>query len=121
MAEPQILLHRFGEVAVAEFQGEDLLLRSEADARDLIIAAMGERAGWVALNEARIDPRFFHLKTGLAGEVLQKFVNYHMKLAIIGDISRYTDKSESLAALVRESNRRRDVRFVATIEALTGG
>jgi hypothetical protein len=41
-----------------------------------------------------------------------------MKLAILGDISRYTDRSESLRALVRESNRGRDVAFLPTLDAL---
>jgi hypothetical protein len=50
--------------------------------------------------------------------VLQKFVNYQTKFAVIGDIARYTDKSESVAALVRESNRGKDVRFVETMAAL---
>jgi hypothetical protein len=50
--------------------------------------------------------------------VLQKFQNYRCRFAIIGDISAYTSKSESLRALVRESNRGKDVWFVPTIDTL---
>ena len=41
-----------------------------------------------------------------------------IKLAILGDISRYTDRSESLKALVRESNRGRDVAFLPSLDTL---
>ena len=50
--------------------------------------------------------------------MLQKLVNYQSKLIVIGDISRYTAKSEALFALVRESNRGRDVRFADSLDQL---
>jgi hypothetical protein len=108
------ILHGNGQIA--EFDSEGLLLGDAGDARDLILASRG--ASWVALDESRVVPAFFDLKNGIAGDVLQKFVNYRMKLAILGDISRYTDQSESLKALVRESNRGRDVAFLPNLEAL---
>ncbi|HEX4533513.1 MAG TPA: DUF4180 domain-containing protein [Rhizomicrobium sp.] len=115
------VIHNTLSSVVSEFTGGGILLRSEADARDLILAAHGDHADWVAIHEADIDARFFDLNTGLAGDVLQKFVNYQMKFAIIGDISRYTEKSEPLAALVRESNRGKDVRFAAALNELVNG
>ncbi|HEX3808325.1 MAG TPA: DUF4180 domain-containing protein [Rhizomicrobium sp.] len=115
------VIHKTVSGVVAEFTGGGILLRSEADARDLILAAHGDHADWVAIHEANIDTRFFDLKTGLAGDLLQKFVNYNMKLAVLGDISRYTEKSEPLAALVRESNRGKDVRFAAALDELLNG
>jgi hypothetical protein len=108
------ILHGNGQIA--EFDGDGILLANASDARDMIIASRG--AGWVALDESRVAPAFFDLKSGIAGDVLQKFVNYRMKLAILGDISRYTDQSESLKALVRESNRGRDVAFLPNLDAL---
>ncbi len=115
-----IRIHRDGDGAVAEIIGDGILLKSAAEGRDLLFAAAAKGAGWVAIHEANIAPEFFDLRSGLAGEVLQKFVNYRARLAIVGDISRYTDRSEALAALVRESNRGRDVRFVPSIDALLG-
>ena len=108
------ILHGNGQIA--EFDGEGVLLGNAGDARDLILASRG--ANWVALRESRVAPAFFDLKSGVAGDVLQKFVNYRMKLAILGDISRYTDRSESLKALVRESNRGRDFAFLPDLNAL---
>ena len=52
---------------------------------------------------------FFRLSTGLAGEVLQKFVNYQMKLAIVGDFDGYTSKP--LQDFIRESNEGRQICF----------
>ena len=113
MSSPAVL---HGNGQIAEFAGEGVLLGNAGDARDMIIASRG--ASWVAVDESRVAPAFFDLKSGIAGDVLQKFVNYRMKLAILGDISRYTDQSESLKALVRESNRGRDVAFLPNLDAL---
>jgi hypothetical protein len=66
----------------------------------------------IALNKSAVDEDFFHLKTGLAGEVLQKFVNYNMNLAIIGDFFGYTSKP--LNDFIYESNNGQQVFFVAS-------
>jgi hypothetical protein len=111
-----IVLHTVGDVTIAEVTGDGILLRNGGDARDLLMQS--HRAEWIAVHEKNIAPEFFDLKSGIAGDVLQKFVNYQTKFAVIGDISRYTAKSESFAALVRESNRGRDVRFAMTFDQL---
>lgn len=60
---------------------------------------------------------FFELKTGIAGEMLQKFSNYRMKLAIIGDFSSI--KSKSLNDFIRECNRSSHILFTGSLsEAL---
>ena len=55
---------------------------------------------------------FFILSTGLAGEILQKYVNYGGRMAIYGDYSRYTSKP--LKDFMYESNKGRDFFFVST-------
>lgn len=57
---------------------------------------------------------FFILSTGLAGEILQKFINYQVKIAIYGDFSGYTSKP--LRDFIYESNKGRDIFFTATRE-----
>ena len=57
---------------------------------------------------------FFDLRTGIAGELLQKFSNYRMRVAIIGDFSKY--ESGSLRDFIRESNKGKTVRFVDSLE-----
>jgi hypothetical protein len=87
------------------------------DALDLIGAAfLGAEV--VAVPTSRLDERFFSLGTRFAGEVMQKFVNYRLRLAVIGDISRHLAASSALRALVHESNQAGHVWFVPDLEAL---
>ncbi len=111
-------IHKTPTAEIAEFRADHVLLASAADARDLLMKVRGERADVIALHVANIAPAFFDLRTGVAGDVLQKFQNYRCRFAVIGDISAYTSKSESLRALVRESNRGKDVWFVPTLDTL---
>ena len=89
-----------------------------ADARaamDLIAAVRYETGcDRVAMAKEALPPEFFRLSTGLAGEMLQKFVNYRVKLAVYGDFAGYTSKP--LQDFIRESNRGQDVFFVGTRE-----
>jgi len=66
----------------------------------------------IALNKEAITPSFFILSTKIAGEILQKFVMYDFKLAIIGDFSVYTSKP--LRDFIYESNNGKDIFFVPT-------
>jgi len=54
------------------------------------------------------------LKTGVAGEILQKFSTYNMQLAIVGDFSVFSSKS--LKDFIYESNRTGKIVFVATTD-----
>ena len=56
----------------------------------------------------------FVLSSGLAGEILQKYINYGGKIAIYGGFSHYTSKP--LKDFIFESNKGKDVFFVATKE-----
>ncbi|MBV8683896.1 MAG: DUF4180 domain-containing protein [Caulobacteraceae bacterium] len=67
---------------------------------------------------SRIDDAFFQLRTRLAGGIVQKFVNYRLRLVVLGDISPWTDKSEALQDYVRESNRGRALWFVTDLAEL---
>ena len=80
-------------------------LRSERDASHLLSAAWAGNATCVALPIERLGPDFFQLETRIAGEIAQKFVNYQMRLAIVGDISSFRDQSKALRDFVSESNR----------------
>ncbi len=69
----------------------------------------------IALNKEALTEEFFVLSTRLAGEILQKFVNYRVKLAVYGDFSRYT--SRPLMDFIYESNRGNDIFFAPTEES----
>ncbi|HZZ67295.1 MAG TPA: DUF4180 domain-containing protein [Phenylobacterium sp.] len=66
----------------------------------------------------RLGPDFLRLGTGVAGQVLQKLVNYRFQVAILGDVSAAVDKSGPLRDFVRESNRGATVWFVDDLAAL---
>jgi hypothetical protein len=97
---------------------EGLALRTVGDATDFISAAWERQADTVALPVTRIDPGFFSLRTGLAGEVIQKFVNYRIRLVVVGDIAAQMATSDALRDFVYESNRGRHVWFVDGLDAL---
>jgi hypothetical protein len=71
-------------------------------------------SGKIVLDKSAIHPDFFVLSTRLAGEILQKCVNYQVRLAIVGDYSGYTSKP--LKDFIYESNRGRHCCFVSTEE-----
>lgn len=72
----------------------------------------------VAIPLARLGPDFLRLASGVAGEVLQKLVNYQFRVAVVGDVSAAVAKSEPLRDFVRESNRGTTVWFVDDLAAL---
>lgn len=93
-------------------------LGTEQDAVDLIGETWGNQAEIVVVPVERLSNEFFSLDTKLAGLFTQKFVNYQLKLAIVGDISHYLEQSSALRAFVHESNRGKQIWFFPTIEAL---
>ncbi|WP_028062223.1 DUF4180 domain-containing protein [Solirubrobacter soli] len=100
-----------GDHRIARVPADGPLLRTGGDAIELMYA--DERADWIALPVARLDPAFFDLRSGVAGELAQKFVNYGRRLAIVGDISEWVAESTALRDFVRECNRGRSLWFVA--------
>ncbi len=93
------------------------LIATMDDALDLI-GSTYQGAEVVAVPANRLDEWFFSLGTRFAGEIMQKFVNYRLKLAIVGDISSYLAESSALRALVGESNKSDHVWFVPDLDAL---
>ena len=68
----------------------------------------------IVIDKKLIVEEFFILSTGLAGEILQKYINYGGRIAIYGDYSRYTRKP--LKDFIYESNKGKDIFFAATQE-----
>lgn len=68
----------------------------------------------IIINREAIIEDFFVLSTRLAGEILQKFITYQFKIAIVGDFSGYTSKP--LKDFIYESNNGKDIFFVSSEE-----
>jgi len=91
---------------------------TSSDILDLMAEARYNDSGCMIIHAEDLGKDFFDLKTGIAGELLQKFSNYRMRLSIVGDLSDI--KSKSLKDFIRESNRTGIITFVYTVEeALT--
>ena len=97
------IIHETARLKIAEATSDDVVLTETQDALDLMAEAGVRGARHLILHRRQIAPAFFDLKSGLAGEVLQKFSNYDVRLAVVGDLSDLT--SDSLRAFVKESNR----------------
>ena len=104
-----------GGVCIALVESAEVLITDVQSALDLMATVRYEtQADCMALNKTALDERFFVLSSGLAGDILQKFVNYQLKVAIVGDYSGYTSKP--LRDFIYESNNGSHVFFVATVE-----
>ena len=98
--------------------GEGGPVLSERDASDLVGLAMEAGAEWLAVPTPRLGEAFFQLSSRIAGETIQKLVNYRIRLAVLGDLSAEIAASKALHDFVYESNKGRHVWFVADLAAL---
>jgi len=102
---------------IADIQSDQIIINETQDALDIMANANYRGASCIILHEQNITHKFFDLKTGIAGDILQKFSNYNTRLAIVGDFTKY--ESKSLHDFIRESNKYGHVNFVSsTNEAL---
>lgn len=91
---------------------------TEQDALDQLIGGAFYRTDIVAVPVERLDAGFFDLRSGLAGAIMQKFVNYRVRLVVVGDLSHHLGASPALRDLVRESNEGRHIWFLPDLDAL---
>ena len=100
-------------IACAVIQSSDVVITDAQSALDVLMLAKYEIGTKnIVIDKTLVADDFFILSTGLAGEILQKYINYGGRIAIFGDYSRYTSKP--LHDFIYESNKGKDVFFVAT-------
>jgi hypothetical protein len=98
---------------IAIVSSDEVCISDVQSALDLIMSVNYEtKSRSIVINKDAVTPDFFVLSTRIAGEILQKFINYRFKLAIVGDFSGYTSKP--LKDFIYESNNGRDIFFVST-------
>ena len=68
----------------------------------------------IILDKEALNPDFFDLKTGVAGNFLQKISNYKRRLVVLGNYENI--KSKSLNDFIYESNKTGQVVFTRSIE-----
>ena len=104
------------QTSIAFIHSDTVLISNVQSALDFIMSIFyNDNCTRVAINKEALCDEFFVLSTGVAGEILQKVVNYRMTLAIIGDFSEYTSKP--LKDFIYECNNGRHVYFVGDIDA----
>ena len=95
---------------IAVVSSDELLITDVQTALDLIMTVKYETdCTNIAINKEAVVKDFFVLSTCLAGEILQKFINYGVRFAIYGDFSEYTSKP--LRDFMYESNKGKDIYF----------
>jgi hypothetical protein len=105
-----IIINDHKGVNIAEVIADKIVVNDAQDALDVMANCSYQGADRIIWHEKNIAADFFDLKTGLAGEVLQKFSNYRVRLAIVGDFSKY--ESKALRDFIFESNKQGRIVFV---------
>jgi DNA-binding PadR family transcriptional regulator len=91
-----------------ECDSEETPLRSEQDALDLMAICFENVTNLVMLHSEVLTDDFFKLKTGLAGQILQKFINYQIKAAFVLPVEEKV--KGKFKDLMTEANRGNDYR-----------
>ena len=73
-------------IPVAELTGPEKRIVDAPSALELAMTARHEAgASALLVDKAAVAEDFFILSTGLAGEILEKFIQYRIKMAVYGD------------------------------------
>jgi hypothetical protein len=110
----QTISHLIKAFKIAEIISEDILIQTTEDGLELLGNIYYQDFDGLILHAKNITPAFFDLKNGMAGEILQKFSNYRVRLAIVGDFSNYASKS--IKDFMHESNNAGHINFVGSLE-----
>ncbi|MED1794733.1 DUF4180 domain-containing protein [Brevibacillus nitrificans] len=119
----EIRVDQRNDSKVAVVVSEEIVIQNVQDALDLMVSVQyNEGCDKIILKKEQIVDDFFELKTKLAGEILQKYTNYQVKLAIVGEFGSYNSKS--LSDFIYESNKGKRFWFLPTeteaLDALHG-
>ncbi len=92
---------------LAEILSGNFIIKSPQDLLDIMTRV---KTSTLIFKKEMLPEAFFDLKSGLAGDIMQKIGNYRLKMAVVGDFSGYA--STSLRDFIRECNRSNNVVFV---------
>jgi len=102
-------------IEVAHVVADNIVISDLQSAIDLMMTVKYETGiKNIAISKNLIIDNFFLLSSGIAGEILQKFINYQFRIAIYGDYTKYTSKP--LKDFIYESNNGRDIFFVESLD-----
>lgn len=105
------LIELENKVKVVRIEDEGTIISDEQSAIDIFMTVAYETGeNRFIISKENLTEDFFNLSNKIAGGILQKLINYRMKLAIIGDFSNYNSKA--LKDFIYECNSRNDIFFV---------
>jgi len=107
-----IVAHNINDIKIAEVISDTTIINNTEDGLNLLGNLYFQGFDRIIIHENNITADFFDLKSGIAGEILQKFSNYRVRLAIVGDFTKYT--SRSLNDFIYESNKGKQINFVTS-------
>jgi len=81
--------HHIAETEIAEVASNNNSINQTDDSLNLLGNLFYQGFNKIIIFEKSITPHFFDLKTGIAGEILQKVSMYRVRLAIVGDFTQY--------------------------------
>jgi|SRR5215217_5960259 len=110
----KIETHEIDGIRIAEVVAEEAVISNPEDALQLFVDIYYQDFDRIIIHEKDIVSDFFDLKTGIAGEILQKVSNYRLRLAIVGEFDKYPGKS--IRDFIFESNKGRQVNFLSSVE-----
>ena len=112
-----------GNETVAELADDSFIITNADDVPDILGELGMNNCSRIIIHERNLHKDFFILSTRVAGDILQKFSNYRVRLAVVCDFSKFSSKS--LSDFIRESNRGNLVFFTDNAESaylkLSGG
>lgn len=92
---------------IAVISSDEKLIVDTQSALDLAMTVKYETGvANIVISKSAVCEEFFILSSGMAGEILQKYINYHVRIAIYGDYTQYTSKP--LKDFIYESNKGKD-------------
>jgi hypothetical protein len=104
-----------GYETVAELSDNSFIITCADDVPDILGELGMNNCNRIIIHERNLHRDFFNLSTRIAGDILQKFSNYRVRLAIVGDFSKFPGKSFN--DFMRESNRGNLVFFASDSES----
>ena len=110
----EIKTHQANNSQIAEVISEEIVVKTPEEGLQLLVDLYYQDFDKIIIHEKNITPEFFDLKTGIAGEILQKFSNYRVRLVIVGDFIQYPGKS--IKDFIYESNHGKQVNFLDSLE-----
>ncbi len=110
----EIVITTFRGANIAEIISDVRVIHHAQDALDLLANCRYQGAENIIIKEEHLVSEFFDLKTGIAGDILQKFSTYRVRLAIVGDFAKFSSKS--LRDFIFESNKTGRILFVSSTE-----